>query len=93
MFNAPIFTYKTILDKAGIFLKFSSKEKEKDESDDSIMVDEILQEGETVEINPGSKDMYLELSLEELYTELDKAVASEDYEKAAKLRDEISKRK
>ncbi|XHP72772.1 hypothetical protein KCTC52924_00506 [Arenibacter antarcticus] len=92
-FNAPIFTYKTILDKAGIFLKFSSKEKEKDESDDSIMVDEILQEGETVEINPGSKDMYLELSLEELYTELDKAVASEDYEKAAKLRDEISKRK
>lgn len=92
-FNAPIFTYRTILDKAGIYLKFSSKENDKDTSDDSIMVDEILQEGETVEINPGSQDMYQELSLEELYIELDKAVASEDYEKAAKLRDEISKRK
>lgn len=92
-FNAPIFTYKTILDKAGIFLKFSSKEKDKKESDDSIMVDEILQEGETVEINTGTSNIYKELNLEELYLELEKAVASEDYEKAAKLRDEISKRK
>ncbi|MFT0716815.1 bifunctional nuclease domain-containing protein [Flagellimonas lutimaris] len=92
-FNAPIFTYKTILDKAGIFLKFSSKEKSEDD-DDSIMVDEILQEGEAVEIESGSDTHgYREMSLQELHKELDKAVASEDYEKAAKLRDEISKRK
>nr|WP_297787813.1 bifunctional nuclease family protein [uncultured Allomuricauda sp.] len=92
-FNAPIFTYKTILDKAGIFLKFSSKEKEEDE-DDSIMVDEILQEGEAVEIESGADTHgYREMSLQELNAELDKAVANEDYEKAAKLRDEISKRK
>lgn len=90
-FNAPIFTYKTILDKAGIFLKFSSKEK-KDENDDSIMVDEILQEGETVEIEQGATDGYTELTVDELNKELDKAVSNEDYEKAAKLRDEISKR-
>ncbi len=92
-FDAPIFTYRTILDKAGIFLKFSSKEDENEE-DDSIVVDEILQEGEAVEIEsgPGSHG-YREMSLEELHKELDKAVASEDYEKAAKLRDEISKRK
>ncbi|MEO1012475.1 MAG: bifunctional nuclease family protein [Bacteroidota bacterium] len=94
-FNAPIFTYKTILDKAGIFLKFSAKDKDKEENDDSIMVDEILQEeGETVEIDSSSTSgMYQELSLEELHKELDKAVVNEDYEKAAKLRDEISKRK
>jgi len=91
-FNAPIFTYKTILDKAGIFLKFSSKDKDED-SDDSIVVDEILQEGETVEIESGAGDAYREMTLEELHKELDKAVANEDYEKAAKLRDEISKRK
>lgn len=91
-FNAPIFTYKTILDKAGIFLKFSSKDKD-EESDDSIVVDEILQEGETVEIESGAGDAYREMTLEELHKELDKAVANEDYEKAAKLRDEISKRK
>lgn len=91
-FNAPIFTYKTILDKAGIFLKFSSKDKEED-GDDSIVVDEILQEGETVEIESGAGDAYREMTLEELNKELDKAVINEDYEKAAKLRDEISKRK
>ncbi|WP_431163231.1 bifunctional nuclease domain-containing protein [Flagellimonas beolgyonensis] len=92
-FNAPIFTYKTILDKAGIFLKFSTKDEE-EKDDDSIVVDEILQEGETVEIESGAESHgYRELSLEELHKELDKAVANEDYEKAAKLRDEISKRK
>jgi len=91
-FGAPIFTYKTILDKAGIFLKFSTKDSEKEESDDSIMVDEILQEGETVEIDQGASDAYTELTIEELNKELEKAVANEDYEKAAKLRDEISKR-
>jgi len=91
-FNAPIFTYKTILDKAGIFLKFSSKDPKKAENDDSIVVDEILQEGETVEIESGATDGYTELTIEELNKELDKAVNNEDYEKAAKLRDEISKR-
>lgn len=94
-FNAPIFTYKTILDKAGIFLKFSSKEKNKEEGDGdgSIIVDEILQEGETVEIDTGATDAYKELTVEELHKELHKAVANENYEKAAQLRDEISKRK
>ena len=91
-FNAPIFTYKTILDKAGIFLKFSSKDKNKEDSDDSIMVDEILQEGEAVEIQQGASDGYTELTIDELNQELAKAVANENYEKAAKLRDEISKR-
>ncbi len=90
-FGAPIFTYKNILDKAGIFLKFSSKDKEDDE-DESIMVDEILQEGATVEIESDPTSSLRQMSIEELNAELDKAVANEDYEKAAKLRDEISKR-
>jgi bifunctional DNase/RNase len=92
-FDAPIFTYKTILDKAGIFLKFSSKDKEKEDLDDSIVVDEILQESDAIEIDSGSTPPYQELSLKELHQELKKAVANEDYEKAAHLRDEISKRK
>lgn len=91
-FNAPIFTYKTILDKAGIFLKFSSKDEDKEDSDDSIIVDEILQEGETIEIEQDPTDGYTELTIDELNKELNKAVANENYEKAAKLRDEISKR-
>jgi len=91
-FSAPIFTYKTILDKAGIFLKFSSKDQDKVDNTDSIMVNEILQEGETVPIEQGATDGYTELTIDELNKELDKAVVNEDYEKAAKLRDEISKR-
>lgn len=92
-FDAPIFTYKTILDKAGIFLKFSKKDENDEEGDNSIVVDEILQEGETVEIESTGNEGYRELNIEELHKELDKAVANEDYEKAAKIRDEISKRK
>ena len=49
-------------------------------------------EGETVEIEQGASGGYKELTIEELNKELDQAVADEDYEKAAKLRDEISKR-
>ncbi|EIJ38967.1 bifunctional nuclease family protein [Galbibacter orientalis] len=87
-FNAPIFTYKNILDKAGIFLKFSPKE-EGEEEKESIIVDEILS-GESA---PKASDTsYKTYSLQELYTMLDGAVANEDYEKAAKIRDEISKR-
>jgi hypothetical protein len=87
-FNAPIFTYKTILDKAGIYLKFSPKEEnEENTEDENILVDEITLEGTSQ-----TDDTYKKLSLKELYDLLDSAVANEDYEKAAKLRDEISKR-
>lgn len=91
-FDAPIFTYKTILDKAGIFLKFSSKEKENEYNEGSIVVDEIIQEGKTIGIESHADSAYRQMTLEELHEELEKAVAKEDYEKAAKLRDEISKR-
>lgn len=89
-FNAPIFTYKTILDKAGISLNPASKEENK--GDDDSTADKVLQEEEPIEIEPEAPTGYPEFSLEELHKELEKAVANEDYEKAAKLRDEISKR-
>ncbi|UNY99143.1 bifunctional nuclease family protein [Zhouia spongiae] len=87
-FNAPIFTYKNILDKAGIYLKFSSKDKE-EEKEESIVVDEILS-GESQPVS--KRESYKKHSLKELYDLLDSAVANEDYEKAAQIRDEISKR-
>lgn len=88
-FNAPIFTYKNILDKAGIYLKFTPKE-ENEENEESIIVDEVLS-GEEKTQKTGGED-YRTYSLQELYTLLDGAVGSEDYEKAAKIRDEISRR-
>ena len=84
-FQAPIFTYKNILDKAGIYLKVNPN---KDEEQDSILVDDLVIE----EIEAGVQESYVDKTLEELHTLLDEAVNNEDYEKAAKLRDEISKR-
>lgn len=88
-FQAPIFTYKNILDKAGIYLKVNPEKEDKD--DDSILMDELIaEEIETTAF--GDDDTYVDKSLEELHILLDEAVANEDYEVAAKIRDEISKR-
>lgn len=87
-FQAPIFTYKNILDKAGIYLKVNpSKEDETEE--EGVLVDEMLIDDPTSE---ESKENYSDKSLKELRKMLETAVLNEDYEKAAKIRDEISKR-
>ena len=85
-FNAPIFTYKNILDKAGIYLKGSSGQES--ENPESILVDELVVEDE---VDTERAD-YKKLSLQDLNKLLDQAVAREDYEAAAQIRDEISKR-
>ena len=86
-FQAPIFTYKNILDKAGIYLKVDPKKEPKE---DDVLIDEIL--NEELELETSSEDNYKSKTIEELHTLLDEAVNNEDYEKAAKIRDEISKR-
>ena len=90
-FNAPIFTYKNILDKAGIYLKNNSNETD----NESQEVEDILSNPQAfsapVESNK-SGEIYQNHSTQELMELLDQAVNQEDYEKAAKIRDEISKR-
>ena len=88
-FSAPIFTYKNILEKAGVYLNNPSG-KENSESDD-----DILSNPETFGQEPESNDSgntYSKNSIAELHEFLETAVNDEDYEKAAKIRDEISKR-
>ncbi|WP_299547151.1 bifunctional nuclease family protein [Seonamhaeicola sp.] len=89
-FDAPIFTYKNILDKAGIYLKVNpSKDEENAPKEDSILVDDVI----ASEMEPSApRESYKGKTLEELQTLLDEAVANEDYEKAAHIRDEMSKR-
>jgi bifunctional DNase/RNase len=87
-FKAPIFTYKNILDKAGIYLKVNPKKDDEDQDQDSILVDDMVVE----EIEASIQENYMDKSLQELHTLLDEAVNNEDYEKAAKIRDEIDKR-
>lgn len=89
-FNAPIFTYKNILDKAGIFLSINpSENKDNQEHNDILSSPETFGLEEDV---VASTNSYSGFSIKELYEKLDEAVQNEDYEKAAKIRDEISKK-
>lgn len=78
-YNCPIFTYDFILDAAGVRI-------------------EETQPGESEEVKEETKSRprkrgYAEYSLDDLNALLDKVIGEEDYEKAAKIRDEIKRRK
>ena len=81
-FQAPIYTYENILDKAGIYLKIEEEIAIKENLDSETVA---------VELEDTSTSFSL-LTLKELHNKLNEAVANEDYELAAKIRDEISKR-
>lgn len=89
-FNAPIFTYKNILDKAGIYMKTNLM----DDENSSKEMDESLSNTNAfgVEDNVVTGNEYSKNSLAELAELLENAVEKEDYREAAKIRDEISKR-
>ncbi len=85
-FKCPIYVTQHILDEAG----FEDEDKETDS--------DIELPGRTVEdnIQPEFKEVknpLAEFTLNELKQMLDEAIAVEDYGKAARLRDEIAKRK
>lgn len=87
-FEAPIYTYENILDKAGVNLK-------KDEDFgliEGLDSDEDEDEFELEENSTKRESSFSAASLKELHHQLDKAVEDENYELAAKIRDEISKR-
>ena len=83
-FSAPIFTYKNILEKAGVKLNIDlENQKSEDLINDEVPNDKS---------EDFSKNTFNKLSLPELKNLLKKAVDDENYEVAAKIRDEISKR-
>ena len=86
-FQAPIFTYENILDKAGVFLKI---EDELGLNDLSATEEVSIDTEDILEVDTTSLDS--KVSVSELNDQLDKAVADENYELAAKIRDEISKK-
>jgi bifunctional DNase/RNase len=89
-FKAPIFTYKNILEKAGIYMKTNLMDDENSPKE----IDESLSNANTygVEDNAVTVNAYSKNSLAELAELLEIAVEKEDYREAAKIRDEISKR-
>ena len=84
-FQAPIFTYQNILEKAGFY-------NTTDSESNTTMEDGALTGPETFGAEEENQSPYKKLSLFELHDQLEVAVQEEDYEKAARIRDEISKR-
>jgi bifunctional DNase/RNase len=89
-FNSPIFTYKNILDNAGISTESKPEKKEVSKKADAV-IEELITGGDKESVKPTKVD-YSKNSLKSLIKMLDEAVANEDYEKAVGIRDEISKR-
>lgn len=92
-FNSPIYTYQEILDKAGIILKqedFMDDEDEEDEIAEEELADLIQSVESPSEESTSTK--YQNYSIAELEKKLNQAIAKEDYETAAHIRDELNKR-
>lgn len=81
-FKCPIFTTEDILERSGIVLEFEK------ESKTSSKVHTTKKE-EPVRIE---NDEMRNLTLEELKSNLEVAIKTEDYEKASRIRDEINRR-
>src|ERR1700744_2970628 len=81
-FDCPIYTYEFILSSAGIVI----------EGNDFVYLENIAETPE--EISPvASASGFAALSTDELKTKLQEALTEESYEKAAKIRDELNRRK
>lgn len=87
-FKAPVFTYENILDEAGIQQQLTSDQDLTDDEDEDE--DEIIEE--LINIPVDEQNDYSNLSMEELNKMLKEAVNNENYELAASIRDEISRR-
>jgi bifunctional DNase/RNase len=85
-FNAPILVYDSIIEKAGFTATVSSN---KEYSEDNLIQDFTASEGGKKVLPKNLKS----LTFGELNSILLKLVAMEDYEQAAKVRDELSKRR
>jgi bifunctional DNase/RNase len=87
-FNVPIYTYETILSEAGIVASEAATRDDEDEEEED---EELVPRRSGGSQKPFS-DQLRDNSFEELQRMLDEALAHEEYEKAAKIRDEMSRR-
>ena len=84
-FDAPIYTYESILGEAGIEMT----EEEEEEPDIQKELEQIQPKKKK---ESSGTEKLKDASFEKLKEMLDKAIEQEDYEKAAKIRDELNKR-
>ena len=89
-FNAPIFTYKNILDKAGIDTETGTKKTTTSKKTEIVSEQILIGEERKEDLSENDFSKHSLKMLKKLLTE---AVNNEEYEKAVNIRDEISKRK
>lgn len=87
-FDVPIFTVESVLSEAGIILSDLDEGGEETDDDDD---DDTDGEKETPKA-PRPTEPSGQVPVEELSKMLSQALEKEDYEKAAKIRDELNKR-
>ncbi len=85
-FGCPIFTTTEIIDKAGVVIKFESK-KEKEAQEDDVEFDPV----EDDELEKSSQ--LQSKTIAELEAMLKDAVNNEEYERASRIKEELSRRK
>lgn len=82
-FGVPIYTVESVLSEAGIIL--SDLEEDDEETDE-------IETTPSSPISAEAKSNLRDVSVDELNKLLDEALEKEDYERAAKIRDELNKR-
>ncbi|MBC3542269.1 bifunctional nuclease domain-containing protein [Rufibacter sediminis] len=87
-FGVPIYTVESVLSEAGIILSDMEEDEDEEETDEIPTTTSASSTGS----GSGSKGNLKEVSVEELNTMLNDALEKEDYERAAKIRDELNKR-
>lgn len=87
-FDCPIYVEESILNEAGVEADPNEEQHLRSVSDDS-------EEKETADIDTPTSSLtnYVEMTIPELQTQLKTALDNEDYELAARIRDELNKRK
>lgn len=88
-FDVPIFTYENILSEAGIVLSDLNEEESEEPKEEAT---KEKKEKKTTTKSKTTADQIKDTSSDQLRTMLQEALDKEDYEKAARIRDELNRR-
>ncbi|ABG58633.1 bifunctional nuclease family protein [Cytophaga hutchinsonii] len=93
-FDVPIYSYETIMSEAGIVLNddMDDMDEDEDEDDEDKLEEATISSAKADSSFSGREDQIKNMSLDQLQAMLDEAIEKEDYEKAARVRDEMNKR-
>lgn len=90
-FDAPIFTYETVLQVAGVVMEDQDEEEASEEPADDVPVQNTETSDEEEEAPEKQENMSVPDKIRYLQKLMEKAISDEDYERAARIRDEIKK--